>query len=178
MGTYSVLLIDSPLTDEQQLVLRQHRRTDYFESNWNRLSKYKAHELGAPLTQADKTFWLLETGVNHGVSHWKFLRSEFVDTIREMVPAAAVYLTTDYPLHEHEWTRAQWLDVAHGRAYVELLTEEAIAEWDLAAANERAEKAVRFLSRRLGTPAEFAAKTGNEWAPLITEVLKALDDAG
>jgi hypothetical protein len=30
MGTYSVLLIDRPLTDEQQLVLRQRWRTDGF----------------------------------------------------------------------------------------------------------------------------------------------------
>lgn len=46
--------------------------------------------------------------------HWEFLRSEFVDPIREMVPGAAVYLTLDYMLQEHGWTRAQRLDIAEG----------------------------------------------------------------
>lgn len=116
-------------------------------------------------------------------ANWEFLRTEFVDTIWEIVPAAAVYLTTDYLLHEHEWTRAQWLDIAEGRAemhssHVELLTDEAIAEWDSAAANKKTESAARFLSHRLGVPTEFAKNTGDEWAPVIREVLKALDDAG
>ncbi len=139
MGTYSVLLIDGPLTAEMQSVLRSHDRHSRLESSWDRYSRY---ETDGPLTEADRTFWILETDVNHGVRHWDFLRSEFVDTIREMVPAAAVYLVNDYMLHEHEWTREQWLDIAEGRhpgihpSHVELLTDEAIADWDSAAADE------------------------------------------
>jgi len=67
------------------------------------------------LTTADKAFWILDTGVNFGARHWDYLRSEFVDRIREMVPAVAVYLTTDYKLEQHEWSREQWLDIAEGR---------------------------------------------------------------
>lgn len=180
MGTYSVLLVDAALTDEQQVLLRSSRRLDSLESSSDRYSRYEAEE---PLTDADRTFWILETDVNNGARHWGFLRSEFVDPIREMVPGAAVYLTLDYMLQEHGWTRAQWLDVAEGRrpeihsSWVELLTDEAIAKWDLAAADAKIERAAGFLSHQLGTPTEFAAKASNEWAQVIREVLKALDDA-
>lgn len=139
MGTYSVLLIDGPLTDEQRAVLL--RRTDglgCLESTWDRLSRYGSSD--APLTEADKTFWTLGTGVNWGARNWTFIRTEFVDAIREMAPTAAVYMTTDYLLEENLWTRAQWIDIAEGRrteihsSHVELLTDEAIAEWDAATA--------------------------------------------
>lgn len=139
MGTYSVLLVDGPLTAEMQSVLRSHDRLDGLESSWDRYHRYETDE---PLTEADKTFWILQTDVNSGVRHWEFLRSEFVDTIRQMVPDAAVYLVNDYMLQENTWTRAQWLDIAEGRhqrihpSHVEMLTDEAIAKWDLAAAKE------------------------------------------
>lgn len=180
MGTYSVLLIDGALTDEQQVLLRRSHRLDSLESSSDRYSRYEAEE---PLTDADKTFWILETDVNNGARHWEFLRSEFIDPIREMVPNAAVYLTLDYMLQEHGWTRAQWLDIAEGRrpeihaSWVELLTDEAISRWDLAAVNAKIERAAGFLSHQLGTPTEFAAKSGDEWAQVIREVLGALDDA-
>lgn len=180
MGTYSVLLIDGALTDEQQALLRRSQRRIRLESSSERYSRYEAE---VPLTAADGTFWILETDVNDGARHWEFLRNEFVDPIREMVPDAAVYLTLDYMLHEHGWTRAQWLDIAEGRrpeihsSWVELLTDEAITKWDLAAVNAKIERADGFLSHQLGTPTAFAAKSGDEWAQVIRKVLGALDDA-
>lgn len=43
--------------------------------------------------------------------------------------------------------------------------------------SERLEYAADHLLSWLGSPSEFAAKTGDEWAPVIREVLKALDEA-
>lgn len=43
--------------------------------------------------------------------------------------------------------------------------------------SRRLEYAADHLLSWLGSPSEFAAKTGDEWAPVILEVLKALDEA-
>lgn len=43
--------------------------------------------------------------------------------------------------------------------------------------DEKKEAAADFLLQWLGTPSEFAENTGDEWEPVIREVLKALDEA-
>lgn len=42
--------------------------------------------------------------------------------------------------------------------------------------DETVESAAEFLLHWLGTPTEFAGNTGDEWEPVIKEVLKALDE--
>lgn len=43
--------------------------------------------------------------------------------------------------------------------------------------SERLEYAADHLLSWLGSPSEFAAKTGDEWEPVIREVLKAIGEA-
>lgn len=147
MGTYSVLLIDGPLTVDQQSVLRQMAEEDAgrLDSNWDRLRRLGVSE--DLLAEDDRSFWALDTGRNFGARHWAYLRRAFVDPIRTMLPATRVYLTTDYLLDEHEWTRAQWLEIAEGRrdgihsSWVEQLTDAAIAGWEAAAGLESSTRA-------------------------------------
>lgn len=41
-----------------------------------------------------------------------------------------------------------------------------------------AEDAADFLTHWLGSPFEFAENTGDEWDPVVREVIKALDEVG
>lgn len=144
MGTYSVLLIDAEMSADQQQAIQRIAEMDggSLESLWDRHRRYCVPVEYS--TEADRSFWALDTEHNFGARHWDYLQEQFLTPLRGVLPAAAVYLTTDYIWDENvEWTRAQWLDVAEGRhSYmrpwnVELLTAEAIATHEQEAKQSR-----------------------------------------